>query len=158
MAIASIMICLLHHTSTNLQMLLIIWPYDLILSRRTHQQPNYISRHQQLLVIMISWTLLVTWTPLLVNRHLLPRSILIHHLPLLFRLSTSHPIHFSLFNTFPRARYNDAGTLCKSIYHLPRVSIFPPVILVFLLRFLAKKPSDKNKSDDASRWWPDWYR
>ena len=24
--------------------------------------------------------------------------------------------------------------------------------------FLAKHPSDAGKSDDSSRWWPDWYR
>jgi len=38
MAIAPIILCLLHHTLTNLQILLIIWPYDFILSYRTHQK------------------------------------------------------------------------------------------------------------------------
>jgi len=159
MAIAPITLYLLHHTSTNLQMSSIIWPYNLILSRHSHQQQNYISQHRQLWVIIIYWTLLVAWTHLLVNLHLLPRSILLHHIPLLFRLSQSHQTNFSLFNTLPRAQFNDAGILCKSMYHLLWVSIFPPVITVcFIAFFLQNTPLIRAKVMMLAGDGRTWYR
>ena len=30
--------------------------------------------------------------------------------------------------------------------------------LSYYCHFLAKHPNDKNKSDEYSRWWPDWYK
>jgi len=124
-------------------MLSIIWPYDLILSRHTHQQPNYISRHGKLCssIDIYFQGASCSITSLFYFAYLQ-----------VIRQTFLYSIHF---------RGHDTMTLipCASWYTIYRESQpFHPSSWFVLLRFLAKNPSDKSKSDDASRWWPDWYQ